>query len=221
MTRATSPIGRSDSAVPRRHINSSRHFNSSSVHTRHRRPGSRKVALPGSWLKGAMCVHRHESVDWHRRTDWLGRPSVDHGGMQIDVGTWGRLAPAELPAEPGRRLTAPAADRRLPDLARKRPPVRRSPVVLLGGGMRVAVTRRTVVQAAVRAGAPRSARVGTPRRARALYIPVPCCSACRNQDGYWLVTRHACAEVGGSAFAGLLARVQRARVSVRSQRLRV
>ena len=59
-----------------------------------------KAAFPSSWLKGAMCVHRHESVDWHRTTDWLGRPSVDHGGMQIDVGTWGRLAPASFPRSP-------------------------------------------------------------------------------------------------------------------------
>jgi hypothetical protein len=47
-----------------------------------------------------MCVHRHESVDWHRVTDWLGRPSSDHGGMQIDVGTWGSLAPRNFPREP-------------------------------------------------------------------------------------------------------------------------
>ena len=57
-------------------------------------------SLPRTWLQGAMCVHRHESVDWHRKTDWLGRPSVDHGGMQIDVGTWDHFAPAGYPRSP-------------------------------------------------------------------------------------------------------------------------
>lgn len=35
-----------------------------------------------------MCIHSHESTDWHKTTTWQGYPSVDHGGMQIDVGTW-------------------------------------------------------------------------------------------------------------------------------------
>ncbi|MEI8105801.1 MAG: transglycosylase family protein [Actinomycetes bacterium] len=48
----------------------------------------------------ALCVHRHESLDWHRTTDWLGRPSVDHGGMQIDVGTWRHFAPRGYPRSP-------------------------------------------------------------------------------------------------------------------------
>jgi hypothetical protein len=59
-----------------------------------------KEDFPGGWLKGALCIHRHESVDWHRKTDWLGRPSVDHGGMQIDVGTWASMAPTGYPASP-------------------------------------------------------------------------------------------------------------------------
>lgn len=41
-----------------------------------------------AWLKQAQCIHRHESMDWHRVTDWLGYPSVDHGGMQIEVSVW-------------------------------------------------------------------------------------------------------------------------------------
>ncbi len=47
-----------------------------------------------------MCIHRHESVDWHRTTDWRGYPSVDRGGLQIDVTTWNSLAPAGYPRNP-------------------------------------------------------------------------------------------------------------------------
>jgi hypothetical protein len=47
-----------------------------------------------------MCIHRHESVNWHRTTDWRGMPSSDHGGMQIDVGTWRAMAPRRFPADP-------------------------------------------------------------------------------------------------------------------------
>jgi hypothetical protein len=47
-----------------------------------------------------MCIHRHESVNWHRTTDWLGYPSEDHGGMQIAVGTWDEMAPRNYPREP-------------------------------------------------------------------------------------------------------------------------
>ena len=59
-----------------------------------------REALPRTWVKAALCVHRHESVDWHRTTDWLGRPSVDHGGMQIDLGTWAHFAPPSYPRSP-------------------------------------------------------------------------------------------------------------------------
>jgi Transglycosylase-like domain len=61
---------------------------------------TRSTALPRWWVSEAMCIHRHESRDWHRETDWLGRPSVDHGGMQIDVTTWKDLAPRGFPGEP-------------------------------------------------------------------------------------------------------------------------
>ena len=47
-----------------------------------------------------MCIHRHESVDWHATRDWLGYPSRDHGGMQIDVSTWAADAPRSFPREP-------------------------------------------------------------------------------------------------------------------------
>ena len=56
--------------------------------------------LPRRWLQQALCVHRHESIDWYRTTDWLGRPSVDHGGMQIDIRTWARFAPRRFPRSP-------------------------------------------------------------------------------------------------------------------------
>jgi hypothetical protein len=57
-------------------------------------------SLPRWWVGEALCIHRHESVDWHRTTDWLGQPSVDHGGMQIDVRTWLSVAPKGFPREP-------------------------------------------------------------------------------------------------------------------------
>jgi hypothetical protein len=50
-------------------------------------------------------------------------------------------------------------------------------------------------------------------RVRALYPGAVLHAHAVDEAGYWLVTRHACAEVGGSAFPGLLARVQGGRVS--------
>jgi hypothetical protein len=58
------------------------------------------TALPHWWIGKALCIHRHESVDWHRTTDWRGYPSVDRGGLQIDVNTWSSLAPATFPTNP-------------------------------------------------------------------------------------------------------------------------
>ena len=58
------------------------------------------AAIPHWWVAQALCIHRHESTDWHRTTDWLGRASRDHGGMQIDVGTWAAHAPKGFPREP-------------------------------------------------------------------------------------------------------------------------
>jgi hypothetical protein len=41
------------------------------------------------WLRGAFCVHRHESVDWHRAyVDWRGSSSPYSGGMQFLHSTW-------------------------------------------------------------------------------------------------------------------------------------
>jgi hypothetical protein len=55
----------------------------------------------------------------------------------------------------------------------------------------------------------RGLRVGDSRaRLRALYP-----HATAHRDGWWLVTRHACAEVGGQAFPGLLARMGHRRVA--------
>jgi hypothetical protein len=43
------------------------------------------------WMRQALCIHRHESVDWHRAyTDWRGRPSPYSGGMQFLASTWRR-----------------------------------------------------------------------------------------------------------------------------------
>jgi hypothetical protein len=55
----------------------------------------------------------------------------------------------------------------------------------------------------------RGLRIGDSRaRLRALYP-----RATAHRDGWWLVTRHACAEVGGQAFPGLLARMAHRRVA--------
>jgi hypothetical protein len=61
---------------------------------------SAALALPRWWVKEALCIHRHESIDWHATRDWRGFPSADHGGMQIAVGTWLALAPKGFPREP-------------------------------------------------------------------------------------------------------------------------
>lgn len=51
------------------------------------------------WLRQAFCVHRHESVDWHRAgVDWRGRPSPYYGGMQFLVSTWRRAGGRGLPS---------------------------------------------------------------------------------------------------------------------------
>lgn len=54
---------------------------------------------PAWWYSQAMCIHRHEAVDWHEASN----PS-SRGGMQIQYGTWasvgGRGDPADAsPAE--------------------------------------------------------------------------------------------------------------------------
>src|SRR5262249_12484539 len=41
------------------------------------------------WLRGAFCIHRHESVDWHLAyRDWAGNRSPYSGGMQFLESTW-------------------------------------------------------------------------------------------------------------------------------------
>jgi hypothetical protein len=56
-------------------------------------------------------------------------------------------------------------------------------------------------------------RVGDPAaRVRALY-PRARLRGFGADRGYWLLTRHNCTEVGGGAYPGLLARMQRGRVS--------
>jgi hypothetical protein len=53
-----------------------------------------------------MCIHSYESTDWHKTTTYLGGYSNDHGGMQIDVGTWRAHAPRSFPDDPA--LASPA-----------------------------------------------------------------------------------------------------------------
>lgn len=41
------------------------------------------------WLRGAFCIHRHESVDWHLAyRDWAGNSSPYSGGFQFLASTW-------------------------------------------------------------------------------------------------------------------------------------
>lgn len=57
-------------------------------------------AYPQGWETQAQCIHLHESTDWHKTTDWRGYPSRDHGGYQIDVGTWLVFVPRGWPSDP-------------------------------------------------------------------------------------------------------------------------
>ena len=57
-------------------------------------------------------------------------------------------------------------------------------------------------------------RVGdTAARLRSLYPRARLRTGFAGDSGHWLVTRRACAEVGGSAYPGLLARMRKGRVS--------
>lgn len=42
-----------------------------------------------AWLRGALCIHNHESVDWHLAyRNWAGNSSPYSGGMQFLHSTW-------------------------------------------------------------------------------------------------------------------------------------
>jgi hypothetical protein len=57
------------------------------------------VPWPSWWLAEALCVHRHESVDWGRAgVDWEGRPSPYYGGFQFLVSTWESVGGRGLPS---------------------------------------------------------------------------------------------------------------------------
>jgi hypothetical protein len=65
-------------------------------------------------------------------------------------------------------------------------------------------------------------RVGDPAtRVRALYPRARLRRGFAGDTGYWLVTRQICAEVGGGSYPGLLARMQRGRVSALVARISV
>lgn len=52
-----------------------------------------------SWLQTALCIHRHESVDWHRAgVDWTGRRSPYYGGFQFLISTWRSAGGQGLPS---------------------------------------------------------------------------------------------------------------------------
>ena len=77
-----------------------------------------------------------------------------------------------------------------------------------GAALAVTVTGRAAWRTAV------GLRVGdSAARLRLLYPRARLRTGFAGDSGYWLVTRQVCAEVGGGAYPGLLARMQRGRVS--------
>lgn len=53
---------------------------------------------PRGWLTDALCIHRHESVLWHRAwTDWQGQPSPYAGGFEFLQSTWASVGGAGEP----------------------------------------------------------------------------------------------------------------------------
>ena len=65
-------------------------------------------------------------------------------------------------------------------------------------------------------------RVGDPvARVRKLYPRAPLKTGIPGDNGYWLVTRKVCAEVGGGSYPGLLARIRAGRVSAFVSRIAV
>jgi hypothetical protein len=77
-----------------------------------------------------------------------------------------------------------------------------------GVALIVTVTGRTAWRTAV------GLRVGdSAARLRTLYPKARLRTGFAGDSGYWLVTRQICAEVGGGAYPGLLARLQRGRVA--------
>jgi len=77
-----------------------------------------------------------------------------------------------------------------------------------GVALIVTVTGRAAWRTAV------GLRVGdSAARLRTLYPKARLRTRFAGDSGYWLVTRQVCAEVGGGAYPGLLARMQRGRVS--------
>lgn len=54
-------------------------------HLKH--PG--RPSLPAWFWRQALCIHRYESIDWHRAgIDWRGKPSLYYGGLQFLDSTW-------------------------------------------------------------------------------------------------------------------------------------
>lgn len=49
---------------------------------------------PAWWLPQAMCIHRHEAIDWHEKSN-----VADRGGMQIAWGTWRAFGGVGDPAD--------------------------------------------------------------------------------------------------------------------------
>ena len=52
------------------------------------------------WLHDALCIHNHESVNWHRAgIDWKGNPSPYYGGLQFLISTWRTAGGTRLPSD--------------------------------------------------------------------------------------------------------------------------
>lgn len=43
---------------------------------------------PAAWHAAALCIHRHESRDWHESSAWGVGDANSGGGLQFTVGTW-------------------------------------------------------------------------------------------------------------------------------------
>src|SRR5215475_10485678 len=53
--------------------------------------GQSRWYVPGWWKAQALCIHRHESTDWHQR-------GHHRGGMQFSFSTWASVGGRGDPA---------------------------------------------------------------------------------------------------------------------------
>jgi hypothetical protein len=53
-----------------------------------------RMPWPSWWYAQAMCIHRHEAVDWHEKSN-----PEDRGGMQFSWSTWAAFGGSGDPAD--------------------------------------------------------------------------------------------------------------------------